>query len=193
MCIDDAFVGHRRARLRRRHPDRRDGRARDDRRPRERGLRMAVVGSPAYFAKRAASRSIRAISTPTTASTTADGRSASIYRWEFTEDGKDFVIARDRTDALERRGHHAQRGARRARARLRHRRSASKPRVAEKRLVRVLDTYCAPFPGFFLYYPSRAHVAPKLQALIDVLKVTASGTRNKRSPAGARAPGSRSR
>ena len=35
--------------------------------------------------------------------------------------------------------------------------------LADKRLVRVLEAYCVPFPGFFLYYPSRAHIAPKLK------------------------------
>ena len=42
--------------------------------------------------------------------------------------------------------------------------------VAEKRLVRVLDKYCPRFPGYFLYYPSRVNVAPKLRALVDFLK-----------------------
>ena len=43
--------------------------------------------------------------------------------------------------------------------------------LAAKQLRRVLEPYCVPFPGFFLYYPSRAHLAPKLQALVDFLKV----------------------
>jgi DNA-binding transcriptional LysR family regulator len=42
--------------------------------------------------------------------------------------------------------------------------------VAEKRLLRVLEGFCPPFPGFHLYYPSRAQLAPKLQALVDFLK-----------------------
>ncbi|RKG77263.1 LysR family transcriptional regulator [Corallococcus terminator] len=42
--------------------------------------------------------------------------------------------------------------------------------VADKRLVRVLEPYCPALPGFFLYYPSRSQVTPKLKALIDFLK-----------------------
>jgi DNA-binding transcriptional LysR family regulator len=42
--------------------------------------------------------------------------------------------------------------------------------VSEKRLVRVLDKYCAEIPGYFLYYPSRVNLAPKLKALVDFLK-----------------------
>ena len=50
-------------------------------------------------------------------------------------------------------------------------RDAVREHLAAKRLVRVLEPFCAPFPGFFLYYPSRAHLAPKLQALVDFLRV----------------------
>jgi DNA-binding transcriptional LysR family regulator len=42
--------------------------------------------------------------------------------------------------------------------------------VSEKRLVRVLDRYCPHIPGYFLYYPSRLNLAPKLKVLIDFLK-----------------------
>lgn len=44
--------------------------------------------------------------------------------------------------------------------------------VAEKRLVRVLDGYCPRIPGYFLYYPSRLNLAPKLKVLIDFLKTS---------------------
>jgi DNA-binding transcriptional LysR family regulator len=52
--------------------------------------------------------------------------------------------------------------------------------VSEKRLVRVLDGYCPHIPGYFLYYPSRLNVAPKLAVLIDFLKM-ARGRDKKRS------------
>jgi DNA-binding transcriptional LysR family regulator len=47
------------------------------------------------------------------------------------------------------------------------------PHLASGRLVRVLDDWCPPFPGSFLYYPSRRHVTPALRALIDALRVDA--------------------
>lgn len=43
--------------------------------------------------------------------------------------------------------------------------------VSEKRLVRVLDGYCPRIPGYFLYYPSRQHLAPKLEVLVSFLKI----------------------
>ena len=38
-------------------------------------------------------------------------------------------------------------------------------------LVRVLESWCQPYPGFFLYYPSRRQQPPPLVALIAVLKL----------------------
>lgn len=42
--------------------------------------------------------------------------------------------------------------------------------IAAGRLVRLLDDWTPPFPGFFLYYPSRRQLQPTLAALIDVLR-----------------------
>jgi len=38
-------------------------------------------------------------------------------------------------------------------------------------LVRVLEDWCPPFPGFFLYYPSRRQHPAALTALIETLRV----------------------
>lgn len=38
-------------------------------------------------------------------------------------------------------------------------------------LVRVLEDWCPPFPGFFLYYPSRRQHPAALTALIDTLRL----------------------
>lgn len=43
--------------------------------------------------------------------------------------------------------------------------------LARGELVRVLEDWCPPFDGYFLYYPSRRHQPPALQALIDTLRV----------------------
>ncbi|MGY0710414.1 LysR family transcriptional regulator [Azospirillum argentinense] len=42
--------------------------------------------------------------------------------------------------------------------------------VAAGRLVRVLDDWCTPFPGYYLYYPSRRQIPPALAALVDALR-----------------------
>ncbi|WFS02941.1 LysR substrate-binding domain-containing protein [Rhizobium tumorigenes] len=43
--------------------------------------------------------------------------------------------------------------------------------VAGGRLVRVLEDWCQPYPGPFLYYPSRRQLRPALRAFIDFFKV----------------------
>lgn len=40
-------------------------------------------------------------------------------------------------------------------------------------LARVLEDWCPPFPGFFLYYPGRRQVSPALAAFIDAIRVPA--------------------
>ncbi|MBV8817499.1 MAG: LysR family transcriptional regulator [Acidobacteriaceae bacterium] len=45
------------------------------------------------------------------------------------------------------------------------------PELASGALVRVLEDWCQPFPGFFLYYPSRRHQLPALHALIKAIRL----------------------
>jgi DNA-binding transcriptional LysR family regulator len=130
--------------------------------------RMAVVGSPAYFAAHGKPRHPRDLLGHECVNM-RQTTSGAIYRWEFTEDGKDFeiavggrVVSNDSGIIL--------RAALDGLGLANMVDSTVQPLLAEKRLVRVLDAYCPPFPGYFLYYPSRANVAPKLQALVDYLR-----------------------
>jgi DNA-binding transcriptional LysR family regulator len=43
--------------------------------------------------------------------------------------------------------------------------------LASGALVRVLEDWCQPFPGFFLYYPSRRQQPAALSALIGALRI----------------------
>jgi DNA-binding transcriptional LysR family regulator len=47
--------------------------------------------------------------------------------------------------------------------------------IAAGRLVTVLDDWQPPFPGLFLYYPSRRHVPAALRAFIDFVKAWPRG------------------
>jgi len=131
-------------------------------------LRMAVVGAPAYFAARGKPKHPRDLH----AHDCINYRRRSlgvVYRWEFTEHGKDFEIAVNGRILMNDGGlmvDAALDGLGLAYVI----ESAVRDHLASKRLVRVLDAFCVPFPGLFLYYPSRAHIAPKLQALVDFLK-----------------------
>ena len=45
------------------------------------------------------------------------------------------------------------------------------PQIASGALVRVLEDWCPPFAGYFLYYPSRRQRSAALSALIDTLRL----------------------
>jgi DNA-binding transcriptional LysR family regulator len=46
--------------------------------------------------------------------------------------------------------------------------------LASGRLVRVLEEWCPPFPGFFLYYPSRRQASAAFRALVEMLRLPQS-------------------
>ena len=63
-------------------------------------------------------------------------------------------------------------------------------------LVPVLEEFCEPFPGYYLYYPHRRHASPALRALIDHLRNVRRSVRSRtkaaargRSHAAARSSG----
>jgi DNA-binding transcriptional LysR family regulator len=44
------------------------------------------------------------------------------------------------------------------------------PHIADGRLVRVLEDWCEPFSGYHLYYPSRRHASPAFALLVETLR-----------------------
>jgi DNA-binding transcriptional LysR family regulator len=140
-------------------------------------LRVAVVASPAYFARRGRPKHPRELHDHECINYRRRS-SGAIYAWEFTEQGRDFQVSVNGRlvfddgellieAALDGLG-------------VAHVMDCSVHELlAEKRLQRVLEGFCPPFPGFHLYYPSRAQLAPKLQALVDFLKT--KPTRARRS------------
>lgn len=42
--------------------------------------------------------------------------------------------------------------------------------LADGRLLRMLEEWCPPFPGYHLYYPSRRQISPALALLVDALR-----------------------
>lgn len=45
------------------------------------------------------------------------------------------------------------------------------PHIEQGRLVRVLDTWCPPFPGYHLYYPSRRQPSPAFALVLAALRL----------------------
>ncbi len=42
--------------------------------------------------------------------------------------------------------------------------------IAAGRLIALMEDWCEPYPGFFLYYPSRRQLSPALRAFIDWMR-----------------------
>jgi DNA-binding transcriptional LysR family regulator len=42
--------------------------------------------------------------------------------------------------------------------------------IGDGRLVRMLDDWCPPFEGFYVYYPSRRQMRPALRAFVDFFR-----------------------
>ncbi|KAG0922217.1 hypothetical protein G6F32_014768 [Rhizopus arrhizus] len=43
------------------------------------------------------------------------------------------------------------------------------PMLADGRLLRLMPEWSAPFPGFYLYVPSREQMPPRVRALMEFL------------------------
>ncbi|TIT56334.1 MAG: LysR family transcriptional regulator, partial [Mesorhizobium sp.] len=91
------------------------------------------------------------------------------YRWEFAVDGKEFSVAvapeittNDMTlmIRLAVAGAGITFGMERS----------FRPWLDRGELVPILESYCPRFAGFYLYYPGRRNLAPKLRALVDHLQ-----------------------
>ena len=131
------------------------------------GIRFAVVGSPAYFA-----------ATPRPA-TPADLARHRCIRWAFTDGGYmrwrfeksdeaveidvDGPLAANETEVIRQA---ALDGVGLA-YQLEQHLAAS---ILDGRLVRVLEDWCPPRPGFSLYYPRQRQVPAALRAFIDVAR-----------------------
>jgi len=94
---------------------------------------------------------------------------AAPYRWEFAEGGRDFsvdVAARITTNDMALMIKLAKAGAGISFGMEQSFRAA----IDAGELEPILEDYCPFFSGFYLYYPSRRNIAPKLRVLIDHLQ-----------------------
>lgn len=131
-------------------------------------LRLAVVGAPDYFARRGVPAHPRDLTEHDCLNWHPTPNSPP-YRWEFTENGREFSVAvparvLSTGSAFNQRLAIAGLGITLA---LRNNVSAALDRGE---LVSVLEKFCTPFAGYYLYYPQRRQASRALRALIDHLK-----------------------
>ena len=130
--------------------------------------RAAIVGSPWYF---------KSYPKPKTPHDLLKHRcinfkhgTAGVYRWEFDKGKKSVSVAVNGpliVDDVETLVRAAIDGV--GLAFVSDERVASQ--LANGELIRVLEDWCQPFPGFFLYYPSRRQQPAALSALINTLRL----------------------
>jgi DNA-binding transcriptional LysR family regulator len=133
--------------------------------------RAAIVGAPSYFASRPRPRSPHDL-TAHRCINFRHGRhgSSGVYHWEFDKGRKSLSVAVKGpviVDDVEVLLQAASEGVGLAYTLEEH----VAPHLASDALVRVLEDWCSPFAGYFLYYPSRRQQPPALSALTDTLRM----------------------
>ena len=131
-------------------------------------LRMAVVGAPAYFARRERPRKPHDL-TGHNCINMRFPTMGGLYAWEFEKAGREVQVRVDGQITFNE-------------SRLIVTAACAglglafiledhvRQQLADRRLVRVLDDWCPPFAGYHLYYPSRRHLSPAFALLVGALK-----------------------
>ncbi len=127
-------------------------------------FRCAIVASPAYLARRG--RPVRPEELRVHDCINFRQGRGTLYRWEFEEGGREWEMAVPGPFATND-------GALMMAACVQGLGLAytlepvAAPLVEQGLLKRVLEPFCPETPGFFLYFPHRAQVMPKLRAFAD--------------------------
>jgi DNA-binding transcriptional LysR family regulator len=130
--------------------------------------RAAIVGAPGYFASHPQPRSPRDL--PAHRCINFRHGSSGVYHWEFDKGRKSLSVAVTgplTVDDVEILIRAALDGIGLAFALEEH----VAMHLASRAFVRVLEDWCPPFAGYFLYYPSRRQQPAALSALIETLRL----------------------
>jgi DNA-binding transcriptional LysR family regulator len=132
-------------------------------------LRMAVVGSPSYFAERKRPKTPQDLTNHNCLNLRLPTHGGSLYAWEFEKDGRELnvrvegqLVFNSASLLLE--------GALTGFGLAYLTEGHVQPYVSRGELVRVLSDWCPPFPGYHLYYASRRQPSPAFALLVDALR-----------------------
>jgi DNA-binding transcriptional LysR family regulator len=131
-------------------------------------LRMAVVASPAYFAKHPKPKNPRELIDHNCINMRMQS-GGGLYVWDFLRKDKQLNVRVDGQLILNTSPNIVDAAlAGLGVAWLPEEEFA--PHIEEGRLVRVLEDWCPPFPGYYLYYPSRRQPSPAFSLVVDALR-----------------------
>ncbi len=131
-------------------------------------MRMAVVGSPAYFEQRQKPETPHDLTGHSCINMRLPTYGG-IYVWEFEKDGHELrvrVEGRLVFNNIALRVNAALEGL----GLTYLPEDAVKAQIADGRLIRVLDDWCLPFSGYHLYYPSRKQPSAAFALLVSALR-----------------------
>jgi DNA-binding transcriptional LysR family regulator len=131
-------------------------------------MRMAVVASPAYFAKRPVPKTPQDLTAHNCINIRLPTHGG-LFPWGLEKNGREVKVRGEGQlvfNSLSMRLGSALDGLGIAYMPEDH----VMPYVTDGRLIRVLEDWCPSFPGYHLYYPSRRHSSPALALLVDVLR-----------------------
>jgi DNA-binding transcriptional LysR family regulator len=131
-------------------------------------MRMAVVGSPSYFANRPRPKTPQDLTDHTCINIRLP-TFGGLYAWEF-EQGRRELRVRVEGQLTFSGGALALKAAVAGFGLACVLEDPAKAHLAEGRLVRVLADWCPPLPGYHLYYPSRRQPTPAFVLLVEALR-----------------------
>lgn len=129
---------------------------------------LAVVGSPAYFAKHPAPQTPEDI-TQHQCINTRPRPEALVYAWEFERDSKIFTV-KGEGQLVFNSIMHVLNSALDGLGLGYVPENLVAPYLADGRLLRVLKPWCPVFEGFHLYYPNRRQTSPAFAAFIEAAR-----------------------
>ncbi|MBQ4782595.1 LysR family transcriptional regulator [Pectobacterium versatile] len=131
-------------------------------------LRMAAVGSPDYFAKHPIPDTPHEL-TQHQCINQRMVTSGGLYVWDFDQDGGDLNVRVDGQLTFNTSEHIVEAALAGFGIAFLPEEELS-PHIEEGRLIRVLEPWCAPFSGYYLYYPSRKQPSPAFSLVVDALR-----------------------
>ncbi|NIE64465.1 LysR family transcriptional regulator [Burkholderia sp. Ax-1719] len=133
-------------------------------------LEMAIVGSPEYFARHGIPETPSDLMRHNCLSYRFTS-SGTIDRWSFTTPGTEAqtIVYEPQGNAVFNDDDSMLRAAVQGVGLVQHIDLCVRHHLADGSLVRVLKPWCRPFPGFYLYLPSRLQMPAKMRALMDFL------------------------
>lgn len=131
-------------------------------------MRLAVVGSPAYFESRKIPKSPGDLEEHLCIALRL--RKSGVYRWEF-EKGRRSLTVNPRGPLTFSDSDFAVQATLEGAGLMMTMEAQVEEHVSKGDLVSVLRDWCPTFPGYFLYYPSRRNQPAALMALINALRL----------------------